>query len=193
MSENSALSRRTIVKGAAWSVPVIAAAVAVPMSAASTTPGTRSVGSLVESSDAVHETNTRLSSARVEECFPNDMFSKTFDLTATLTYAGSAPGFTLRGTTIQSGVPGFWNVVSATDTVVTVTARGTVSCYTGIPALTFQYNLPLGVVPGARTLTANISGVSTDGTLRIDGLIAAVHSREPVVGPRTANAPDPNF
>lgn len=34
------VSRRTIVKGAAWSVPVIAAAAAAPLAAASTTPGT---------------------------------------------------------------------------------------------------------------------------------------------------------
>lgn len=32
------MDRRTVVKGAAWSVPVIAAAVAVPLAAASTTP-----------------------------------------------------------------------------------------------------------------------------------------------------------
>lgn len=35
--ENKGLSRRTVVKGAAWSVPVIAAAVATPLAAASTT------------------------------------------------------------------------------------------------------------------------------------------------------------
>lgn len=34
--KNSGFSRRTIVKGAAWSVPVIAAAVATPLAAAST-------------------------------------------------------------------------------------------------------------------------------------------------------------
>src|SRR5690606_23566796 len=33
--ENKGLSRRTVVKGAAWSVPVIAAAVATPFAAAS--------------------------------------------------------------------------------------------------------------------------------------------------------------
>ncbi|MGV2982226.1 hypothetical protein ACNPNP_00860 [Microbacterium sp. AGC85] len=38
--ENKGLSRRTVVKGAAWSVPVIAAAVATPLAAASVTPAT---------------------------------------------------------------------------------------------------------------------------------------------------------
>lgn len=36
IQKNSGFSRRTIVKGAAWSVPVIAAAVATPLAAAST-------------------------------------------------------------------------------------------------------------------------------------------------------------
>ncbi|MDQ0644585.1 hypothetical protein [Microbacterium murale] len=36
--ENKGFSRRTVVKGAAWSVPVIAAAVATPLAAASVTP-----------------------------------------------------------------------------------------------------------------------------------------------------------
>lgn len=39
VTKSAGLSRRTIVKGAAWSVPVIAAAVAVPMAAASAIPG----------------------------------------------------------------------------------------------------------------------------------------------------------
>lgn len=34
------MERRTVIKGAAWSVPVIAAAVAAPLAVASTTPGT---------------------------------------------------------------------------------------------------------------------------------------------------------
>jgi hypothetical protein len=39
IQKNPGLSRRTVVKGAAWSVPVIAAAVATPLAAASTDPG----------------------------------------------------------------------------------------------------------------------------------------------------------
>ncbi len=35
IQKNKGISRRTIVKGAAWSVPVIAAAVATPLAAAS--------------------------------------------------------------------------------------------------------------------------------------------------------------
>ena len=36
IQKNSGFTRRTVVKGAAWSVPVIAAAVATPLAAAST-------------------------------------------------------------------------------------------------------------------------------------------------------------
>lgn len=55
VTKSAGLSRRTIVKGAAWSVPVIAAAVAVPMAAASTDP--LDLGNLWTSSAAVNAIN----------------------------------------------------------------------------------------------------------------------------------------
>ncbi|MFC4137369.1 MULTISPECIES: hypothetical protein [unclassified Microbacterium] len=190
--QKSALSRRTVLKGAAWSLPVIAVATAVPAHAASGEPTTTpvSVGHLVESSDSVHDTNTRLSGARVEECFPDNPFSKMFNLTATLTYAGDDDAFTLEHTTVTSGATPGWTLVQATRRTVTATATMTVSCYAGISGITFEYNLPLGVVPELESLTANISGVSIDGEMKIDGLVAAIRDLIPVTGPKVPNAPD---
>ncbi|MGV2984046.1 hypothetical protein ACNPNP_10105 [Microbacterium sp. AGC85] len=179
----SSLSRRTLVKGAAWSIPVIAAAVATPLAAASNIPGggALSVGSLVESSDNIRDTIASASSARVESCFPSNMFTKPFVLTATLTYDGSDSAFNLAGSThVSAG--SVWSVVSVTANVVTLTAVQTVSCYAGITGFEIQYNA--GVVPPLNSLVINISGVSTDGEMKIDGLVSAVNALGPVQGPK---------
>lgn len=194
MSENNVgVSRRTLVKGAAWAVPVIAAAVAVPANAAATGSSRTNVGNLVESSPQVSDTNTRLSAARVEACFsdPEKAFpaGTVFELTATLTYSGSLADFTLANTTIESAVPGFWKLVSATVNQVTVRATGAVTCYVGLPALNYEYNVPGTVPPELNTLYANITGVSVDGVYEIGALTNAIGEGQPVIGPGTRNAP----
>ena len=179
----SGLSRRTVIKGAAWSVPVIAVAAASPMAAASTTPN--SVGSLVESSPNVKDTVLSASSSRVESCFPANNFSAPFNLIATITYDNSDPAFSLAGSTVTSA-GGVWTVASRSATSVTLTATQTVTCFVGITGFDLAYNAG-SAVPPLNSLTLNISGVSTDGTLKIDGLVSALDGG-PVVGPKVHDA-----
>lgn len=179
----SGLSRRTVIKGAAWSVPVIAVAAAAPMAAASTAPN--SVGSLVESSPNVKDTVLSASSSRVESCFPANTFSAPFNLVATITYDNSDLAFSLAGSTVTSA-GSVWTVASRSATSVTLTATQTVTCFVGITGFDLAYNAG-SAVPPLNSLTLNISGVSTDGTLKIDGLVSALDGG-PVVGPKVHDA-----
>jgi hypothetical protein len=180
----SGLSRRTVIKGAAWSVPVIAIAAAAPMAAASTTTPS-SVGPLVESSPNVKDSVLSASSSRVEACFPSDTFSTPFNLVATVTYDNSDPAFSLAGATVTSA-GSVWTVASRTATSVTLTATQTVTCFVGITGFDLAYNAG-SAVPPLNSLTLNISGVSTDGTRKIDGLISSLDNG-PVVGPKVHDA-----
>ncbi|MFJ4166746.1 hypothetical protein ACIPY5_14430 [Microbacterium sp. NPDC089698] len=180
----SGLSRRTVIKGAAWSVPVIAIAAAAPMAAASTTTPS-SVGPLVESSPNVKDSVLSASSSRVEACFPSDTFSTPFNLVATVTYDNSDPAFSLAGATVTSA-GNVWTVASRTATSVTLTATQTVTCFVGITGFDLAYNAG-SAVPPLNSLTLNISGVSTDGTRKIDGLISSLDNG-PVVGPKVHDA-----
>jgi len=185
MVELNPLSRRTIVKGVAWSVPVIAVALAVPAATASGPGQPRSVGALVESSPNIKDTVLSASSSRVESCFPTDAFSADFSLTATVTYAGGDPAFSLAGSTVASA-GAVWRVVSATRSQVVMTATQRVSCYAGITGFDLAYNAG-GAVPALNTITLNISGVSLDGTRQIDNLVSALDGGA-VVGPRAHDA-----
>lgn len=175
------MQRRTVLKGAAWSIPVIAAAVAVPF-AATTTPAS-SVGSLVESSDNIKDTTLSASSSRVEACFPEDNFLNVpFVLTATIVYSGSLDEFSLENAGLRSDVTA-WTVTSTSKNTVQLTSTQSVSCYAGIAGFEVLYNTQ-GVKPELNSIHLNISGVSTDGTRKIDGLVSALHGYGPVVGPR---------
>lgn len=179
-SPSTGPTRRAVLKGAAWSVPVIAAAVAVPARAASGTQ--ESVGSLVESSDNIGDTQLAASSSRIEACFPdNDFRNMPFLLTATVSYSGDGD-FSLAASSVTSS-GGTWSIVSATATEVVLVSSQSVSCFAGITGFELRYNVP-GTVPELNSVHLNISGESTDGTLRIDGLVSAVHGYGPVIGPR---------
>ncbi|WP_424935943.1 MULTISPECIES: hypothetical protein [Bacteria] len=185
MAELNLLPRRTIVKGVVWSVPVIAAALAVPSATASGPGQPRSVGSLVESSPNIKDTVLSASSSRVESCFPSDVFSADFSLTATVTYTGGDPAFSLAGSTVTSA-GAVWRIVSATRKQVTMTATQRVSCYAGITGFDLAYNAE-GCVPSLNTVALDISGVSIDGERQIDDLISALDGGA-VVGPRVHDA-----
>ncbi|WDH77714.1 hypothetical protein PTQ19_09265 [Microbacterium esteraromaticum] len=193
MSENPALSRRTIVKGAAWSVPVIAAAVAVPMSAASGVVP-RAIGPLVESSDNIKDGSAAMSAVWMEtkDCAtePNGQYypwNLKANFTATLTYNGANPDFTLAGSTVLGGV---WSISSATKNQLTLVSTQNITCQVGIQGFNVDYNLPPEVKPELRSLTLNVTGSGDDGKLQITGLISVRpdNYRQPVVGPITHNA-----
>ncbi len=180
-------TRRAVIKGAAWSVPVIAAAVAVPAHGAASGNPAHSVGSLVESSPNIKDTVLSASSSRVESCFATDNFQQvTFTLTATVKYDGSDPAFSLVNSTVRSA-GNVWKVASATANEVRLTATQVITCYVGITGFDLSYNAG-SAVPPLRSLTLNISGVSTDGTREIDGLVSAIDGYAPVVGPKVHDA-----
>ncbi|MDR6867845.1 hypothetical protein J2Y69_002453 [Microbacterium resistens] len=181
MGEHPPITRRTIIKGAAWSVPVIATAVATPAATASVLTGAHSVGSLVESSPNIKDSVLSASSSRVESCFPNDMFRATFALTATVTYNGADEAFSLSRSSVTSA-GAVWTVTSRSARQVTMTAVQMVGCYSGITGFDLAYNA--GAVPPLGSLTLNIAGVSADGTMKIDNLVSAIDGYAAVVGPK---------
>jgi hypothetical protein len=98
------ISRRTIVKGAAWSVPVVAVAVATPLAAASTTPLEEefdfflTAGQVIGNASAtgqVRSNGVRISPADPQN--PKVVAAGTM-IRITLTYTGSNPAFDFRNT-----------------------------------------------------------------------------------------------
>lgn len=112
--KKTGLSRRTIVKGAAWSVPVIAAAVAVPMAAASGEDPLFNGVLLVSSSD-ISPINATFGSF---ELTPQNVSHEAIPdvvTTVTLTYSGPA-GFDFLAATVVAP----WTVVEKTANTLTV-------------------------------------------------------------------------
>lgn len=114
-------------------------------------------------------------------CSPDDMFvSVPFVLTGTVTHNGQPSAFSLAAATLGPGSG--WTVTSQSESEVVLTTTQLASCYVGINAsVILYYNAPTGVVPDLDSITLNISGVSTDGSRKIDGLVTT--DGNPVVGP----------
>lgn len=113
--ENKAgLSRRTVLKGAAWSVPVVAAAVAVPMAAASHEG--HNLGNLLVSSSDISSINATFGSF---ELTPQNVFHEAIPdvvTTVTLTYSGPAEDFNFLSATVFAP----WVVAEQTANIFTV-------------------------------------------------------------------------
>lgn len=196
--EKSGVSRRTVIKGAAWSVPVIAAAVAVPMAAASETPTTtpRSVGYIVESSDAISDTSIRVSSARLEDPKANEEIpahkAKPFNTEMSFTYVGGDAGFSFLSTTLAPGTSA-WKIDAAQTTATRIVFKSTapmqLGYYLSLPPLMANFNLPVGVKPFVNSISTGFSATSVDGKHQIDGIVAALHDLSPVIGPRNPDTP----
>lgn len=128
-AQGNGVSRRTLVKGAAWSIPVIAAAVAVPMAAASTP---------VQQTECITNANATFSyatgpvtppyaidsdSGRTEYVY---LLGQSYEMTntTTITYTGALPSkisdlsFTVGGTN--------WFIWSFTGTPTLTSSRGNI-------------------------------------------------------------------
>ncbi|MBS1697544.1 MAG: hypothetical protein JST25_03980 [Actinobacteria bacterium] len=140
----SGLSRRTVIKGAAWSVPVIAAAATVPMAAAS---GDNVIGTWRESSLAITQTAIAASSPFVfcaRDAAGHPVYdqalwaSQPFKKTVTITYTGANDAFTFVGATTTS----FYTIASVSQKSITLThtdMNGT-ACSTGFSGFNLYFN-----------------------------------------------------
>ncbi|MBS1675105.1 MAG: hypothetical protein JSS74_14210 [Actinobacteria bacterium] len=168
----SGLSRRTLVKGAVWSVPIVAAAVAAPMASAS--PAV--VGEFHESSIGIFEQSTVMSGIFVKCATPYvgaqaPWYGKEFTATITVSYVGSHSDFAF-GQVTESG---YWTVDKAsTPTKIVLTAKAT-SYGCGQGAFRFQaINLSYSgatPTPEAGSIIVDGHAESTDGTFRVARLI----------------------
>lgn len=144
--ENKGFSRRTVVKGAAWSVPVIAAAVATPLAAASATPAAFDV----EVTPA---------------CAGN------YDLTGLLGLINAIPlvGPTV-GTTVQNLLAGVGLTPFQTRGYTISAVEGTIPSGTQFTLATDAGLIDLGLLPGA--IDAGVLGIVTvnGGTSAVLGL-----------------------
>ncbi len=131
VTKSAGLSRRTIVKGAAWSVPVIAAAVAVPMAAASTpqqdlnfflTAG-EVIGSAGAADGQIRSNGVRISPANPAE--PKVVAAGSV-FTITIEYHGTNPAidFTdpLHGLAYNKGQCAAWSGIDVQKTRIVLTA-----------------------------------------------------------------------
>ncbi|GAA5152040.1 hypothetical protein GCM10025768_19410 [Microbacterium pseudoresistens] len=103
--QKSGLSRRTVIKGAAWSVPLVAAAVAVPARAASAGGSVAeqfdfylTAGEVIGNANAAG--SVRSNGVRISPTDPSDpkVVAAGTVFTVTLTYTGSNPGFSFLNT-----------------------------------------------------------------------------------------------
>lgn len=201
----SGISRRTLMKGAAWAVPAIAVVSAAPAYATSVPPAY--TGALYESSPNVSTLSAALSSIFVP-CKGGLTVSQGIELTtmtATITYDGDDPNFTFvysGFTGVNPDDDGRWSIVSRTkNEVVLGLSKGYVlswaSCGVGLAGfdLTYDYsgthNLP---TPASDTITVNATGtgkrVGDGAAITITGLVDAQgypqndpNPTAPVVGP----------
>jgi len=176
-TSTSQISRRTVVKGAAWSVPVIAAAVAAPMAVASAPINPNevpSIGKLVESSDGLFP-NRYAGSALRPDCNDNT-WGEHFTFTMVISYVGGDPGFSMK----NAAASGSWTLVAASEKSVTLTFSALVYCNSGIAGADVNFNSP--VEAGVDTISVQAWAVNDANTKRFEALVNA--SGQAVLGPR---------
>lgn len=155
--DSSGLNRRSVVKGAAWSVPVIAAAIAAPAASASHAPGhgkdlTPTFGGLATFNirvgmPALVNANITLESVLTISNVGNE--ASAGDETVTVSYPG----------TLGSGVTLVSNSGAAT---VSLAPNGFVITLPAIPAGGFEMfslglvTLPVGIAGGTQTIVARV-------------------------------------
>ncbi|REJ04592.1 hypothetical protein DY023_14220 [Microbacterium bovistercoris] len=171
--QKSALSRRTVLKGAAWSVPVIAVATAAPARATSTDPTTEPVlGTWRESSLAITQTSINASSPFVfcargadgkpiydEALWNNQPFEKT----VTITYTGANEAFTFIGASTTSHYK-ITDVQKKSITLTHTDLNGT-ACSTGFTGFNLYFN------------SVSVGGTVELATIEQDSLVITASAR----------------
>lgn len=152
-SGKTQVSRRTLAKGAAWSVPVIATAAAAPAASASVVPGSSSIGPV----DVVCDVTVPLLGAQ----------TYTWSLTLTATTPTSvAPGDSIPAPSLSASVTTDANSASGLRLLGATSVDGTSSApYTvtgdvvGSPASrTASLTIPSTPVPASGALTTTATG-----------------------------------
>lgn len=184
------LSRRTVVKGAAWSVPVLMLANAAPAFAASP----QDVGPLMESSAYIGQDELRMSAMFLLPSAGGTgaaLQSAVYDMTITVSYSGPTGEWDLTKATNR----GFWAFApGATPTTLVLTLNGQLlTSNQGILACIVAWNLPAGFVIPSGTITVRASGTgSINGVLTYkfdDALTVNINGEQgpspaqPLVGP----------
>lgn len=134
--ENKGLSRRTVVKGAAWSVPVIAAAVATPLAAASTTLDLTITGSCAGQFRAAGLASNILNA--LTGALGLDPATRTFTVTAGSTAVPAGTTFLLSNSGVLN--VGLITVTGALD----VSALDIVNVGGGVTSITLEQPLAAG-------------------------------------------------
>lgn len=187
------VSRRTLMKGAAWSVPAIAVAVAAPMAAAS---GTSVVGDFYESSAIISTQSVGLSAIFVKcasDTNEADWKGKMFDATVTVEYTGSNPDFSFADAVNQ----GYWTMAVSPDGKSITFAYSKIAngCSEGafqFPTCFVAFNAAQAD-PGADSIRVTATAVCEDGSFSVGQLIDATPNSPTFgstpVGPRDTSLP----
>lgn len=141
------LTRRSIVKGAAWSVPVIAAAVAAPITSAS---GDPIRAEWRESSLAISQSSINAATPFMHcvgwtegSDFDKDWKHKPFKKTVVITYTGDNDDFTFEGAYTTS----HYIITEITKRSVTMTHTDAIGpgCHSGFTGFNLFFNGPEGM------------------------------------------------
>jgi len=164
--ENKGLSRRTVVKGAAWSVPVIAAAVATPLAAASTTLDLTITGNCAGQFRAAGLASGILNT--LTGVLGLDPATRTFTVTAGTTAVPAGTTFLLNNSGLLN--VGLITVTGALD----VSALDIVNVGGGVTSITLQQPLAAGqsfvldllpAVVDVKVAATQTLSLSTDATV----------------------------
>ncbi|MFE6994438.1 hypothetical protein ACFVAE_00605 [Microbacterium sp. NPDC057659] len=182
----SGVSRRTVLKGAAWSVPVVAVTTAVPAQAAS---GDVNVGQFNESSANITNQTVSMSGMYVD-CTDGQTspMQQPYTATVTISYTGSNPDFTFVPTVNQS--PG-WAMTVTDDQIVLTATQTPNGCGEGsaqFPPIALSFNQSQAD-PGPDSISIQGVAVSEDGQYVISPLVdqtpcSPTFGQSPIVGPR---------
>ncbi|MEV4775109.1 hypothetical protein [Microbacterium sp. LWO13-1.2] len=162
VDNKSQLSRRTVVKGAAWSIPVIAVAASMPLAAASLPEVGTNLGPLYASSVDISSINVNIGALQFD-CYPG--MTSADIVTAlvheiTLTSTNAAP-FDISNLIVQG--LGWTVVAGATATSVTIRHVATDSTCEGFvqgPSLYFN-----GQVAATNSITVSALAYNADFTV----------------------------
>jgi hypothetical protein len=183
---NSGIARRTVLKSAAWSVPVVAVAAAVPARAAS---GDVNVGQFNESSANITNQTVSMSGMYVD-CADGQAgaMKQPYTATVTITYTGSNPDFTFVPTVNQSPA---WDMTVTDDQIILTATQTPNGCGEGsaqFPPIALSFNQNQAD-PGPGSISVQGVAVSEDGQYVVSPLVdqtpcSPTFGQSPIVGPR---------
>jgi len=174
--------RRALLKGAAWSIPAVAVAIASPAASASGETQ-RVIGPFEESSPFVSSQAISMSGLWIPcgDVPTSDWAGHVFDTTIQIRYSGANPEFSFTGWTIvQNG----WSMTSTPTTLTLTISKAFTNCGPGagqLPAIYVTGN-PFQQDPGAGTITVDGMAIDRDGPFMVQGLLNSQTDR-PIVGP----------